>query len=115
MIIDFYNKDVANAKFKICWGVGHCTPVFTLEIGAMASYDLSFSHTIQPGTQCEVYEWNDTTSNFYKAITFIYENGKKADETFNYIFSNLVHKAGFSMAGRLNSLLIKLRAAVSLR
>jgi hypothetical protein len=100
MVIDFYNKNVPNAQFKICWGNEQCTPIFSLKAGATGSYDLTFSHSIQPGTQCRVYAWDGMIDSFNKAITFTYEKGKKMSEAFNFFINDLTQKADLKKIDR---------------
>ena len=77
MVIDFYNENVPNAQFRIYWGNEQCTPIFSLKAGGMGSYDLTFSHSIPHGTQCQVYAWDGIINTFNNSITFTYEKGKK--------------------------------------
>lgn len=100
MTVDFYNKNVPEAQFKICWGNEHCTPVFCLYPGGMGSYDLSFSHNIQWGTQCHVYAWCANTNSFNCAITFIYEETEKGHAIFNYFINKMTNKADFKKSER---------------
>lgn len=98
MVINFYNKNVPDAQFKICWGIEKCTPVFSLNPGGMGSYDLTFSHKIRPGTQCHVYAWSGLREDFDKGLTFVFAKGQRFNATFSCFLNTITQIIHFKKA-----------------